>query len=89
MYLVGGDFSPKASFGPSAIVMVLRENDTFVFLGSLAFASQRLFPKQFLTLVSQSPTVFWANGCCFRKGSVEGCGNYSLYTFVSQLAVAS
>ena len=23
--------------------------------------------------------VFWANGCCFRKGSVEGSVNYSLH----------
>ena len=22
---------------------------------------------------------FWANGCCFRKGSVEGSANYSLH----------
>ena len=38
-----------------------------------------MFPKQFFTLVSQSPAVFWVNGCCFRKGSVEGSANYSLY----------
>ncbi len=46
-----------------------------------------VFPKQFLTLVSQSPavSVFWANGSCFRKGSVEGSANYSwIFTFVSQ-----
>ena len=34
---------------------------------------------QFLTLVSQSPALFGANGCCFRKGSVEGSANYSLH----------
>ena len=38
-----------------------------------------VFPKQFFTLASQSPAVFWANGCCFRKGSVEGSANYSLH----------
>ena len=38
-----------------------------------------VFPKQVFTLVSQSPAVFWANGCCFRKGSVEGSANYSLH----------
>ena len=38
-----------------------------------------VFPKQFFTFVSQSPAVFWANGCCFRKGSVEGSANYSLH----------
>jgi len=46
------------------------------------------FPKQFFTLVSQSPAVFWVNGCCFRKGSVEGSANV-FKTFVSQMAVAS
>ena len=38
-----------------------------------------VFPKEFFTLVSQSPAVFWANGCCFRKGSVDGFANYSLH----------
>ena len=38
-----------------------------------------LFPKQFFTFVSQSLAVFWANGCCFRKGFVEGSANYSLH----------
>ena len=38
-----------------------------------------VFPKQFFTLVSQSPAVFWANDCCFRKGSVDGFANYSLH----------
>ena len=38
-----------------------------------------VFPKQCFTLASQSPAVFWANGCCFRKGSVEGSANYSLH----------
>ena len=39
-----------------------------------------LFPKQFFTfVVSQSLAVFWANGCCFRKGFVEGSANYSLH----------
>ena len=38
-----------------------------------------VFPKQFFTFVSQCPAVFWANGCCFRKASVEGSANYSLH----------
>ena len=38
-----------------------------------------VLPKQFFTLVSQSPAVFWANGCCFRKGFVEGSAKYSLH----------
>ena len=38
-----------------------------------------VFPKQFFTFLSQCPAVFWANGCCFRKGSVEGFANYSLH----------
>ena len=38
-----------------------------------------VFPKQFFTLVSQSPAFFWANGCCFRKGSVEGPAKNSLH----------
>ena len=66
----------------SAIVKVLGLNDTFVFLGSLQQMAKRffgMFLNQFFTLVSQSPAVFWANGCCFRKGSVEGSANYSLH----------
>ena len=31
------------------------------------------------TLVSQSPAVFWANGFCFRKGSVQGSADDSLH----------
>ena len=38
-----------------------------------------VFPKQIFTLVWQSPALFWANGCCFRKGSVEGSANYSMH----------
>ena len=62
----------------SGIVKVLVQNDAFVFL---VLCSKWLsppkryfgvFPKQFFTLVSQSCPVFWANGCCFIKGSVEG-----------------
>ena len=36
-----------------------------------------VFPKQFFTLAPQSRAVFCANGCCFRKGSVQGSANYS------------
>ena len=49
-----------------------------------------VFPKQFcphgrwtlIPLVSQFPAVFWANGCCFRKGSVQGFRR-PFFTFVS------
>ena len=43
-----------------------------------------VFPKLF-------PAVFGVNGCCFRRGSVEGSPNNPLHliTFVSQMAVAS
>ena len=44
-----------------------------------------VFPKQFFTLVSQSPAVFWADGCCFRKGSVEGSANCALHLSPSLL----
>ena len=66
-------FSPTApALGYSAILKVLGQNYTFVFLGSLrqmAFASQKVlwFPEHFFALVSQSPAFFLANGCCFRK----------------------
>ena len=33
-------------------------------------------PKKVLWSVPQT-CVFWANGCCFRKGSVEGSANYA------------
>ena len=44
-----------------------------------------VFPKQFcphgrwtlIPLVSQFPAVFWANGCCFTKGSVQGSADHS------------
>ena len=44
-----------------------------------------VFPKQFcphgrwtlIPLVSQFPAVFWANGCCFRKGSGQGSADHS------------
>ena len=64
----------------SAIGKVLGQNDTFVFWDSLQQIGFRL-PKDSLecSLVSQSPAAFWANGCCFRKGSVEGSANYSLH----------
>ncbi len=38
-----------------------------------------MFPKLFCTFVSKSPAVFEVNGCCFRKGFVEGSPNYSLH----------
>ena len=38
-----------------------------------------VFPKQFCTFVWESPGVFGVNGCCFKKGSVEGSRNYSLH----------
>ena len=78
-------FSPTAlALGSSAIVKVSGQNDTFVFrvLCSKWLSPPKrffgVFPKQFFTLVSQSPAVFGANGCCFRKGSVEGSANNSL-----------
>ena len=37
-----------------------------------------VLPKQFFTWVSQSPAVFWANGCCFRKGFVEGSAKLNI-----------
>ena len=88
-HILGGGFkhfSPTAlALGSSVIAKVLGQNDTVVFLGSLqqmAFASQKVLwsvPKQFFTLVSHSPAVFWANGGCFIKGSVEDSANYSLH----------
>ena len=85
--LTSHEFSSQPwSLGSSAIVKVLGQNDPFVFWGSLqqmAFASQKdlwsVPQTQFFTLVSQSPAVCWANGCCFRKGSVEVSTNYSLH----------
>ncbi len=85
--LTSHEFSSQPwSLGSSAIVKVLGQNDPFVFWGSLqqmAFASQKVLwsvpQTQFFTLVSQSPADFWANGCCFRKGSVEVSANYSLH----------
>ena len=86
------NLSPSSSnlFGispSSAIVKVLVQNDTFVFWGSLqqnAFAPQKVLwsvPETVL-YIHWSHTLlpfFWANGCCFRKGSVEGSADYSLH----------
>ena len=69
----------------SAIVKVLVQNDMFVFWGSLQqwlSPPKRffgVFPKLLCTFVSECPAVFGVNGCCFRKGSVEGSANYSLH----------
>ena len=81
------------ALGSSAIVKVLGQNDAFVFLGSLqqmAFAPERffgVFPKQFFTLVSQSPVVFGQ----MAVASERFCGGFRqlFVTFVSQMAVAS
>ena len=66
LWKVPPSFSPTAlALGSSAIVK-----------GFFAANGFRL-PKA-SAFVSQSPAVFWANGCCFGKGSVEGSANYSL-----------
>ena len=79
-------FSPTAlALGSSTIVKVLGQNDASVFLGSLqqmAFPSQNVLRSVPQTVPYICLTVscgFWANGCCFRKGSVEGSANYSLH----------
>ena len=84
-----GVFSHSKGFGPELL------SDSLWFSGAdPSWAARRFFgrfhqgstkvpPKFFkfrgVSLVSQSPAVFWANGCCFRKGSVEGSANYSLH----------
>ena len=83
-------FSTALALGSSAIVKVLGQNDTFVFRGSLQqmpFASQKVLwsVPHLYTFVSQSPAVFWANGCRFRKGSVEGSANYSYSPYLMGL----
>ena len=77
-------FSLKViALGSSAIVKVLGQNDTFCLLGffaQMAFASQKVFGEHCFVHSSQSlPRFFGVNGCCFRKGSVEGSPNYSLH----------
>ena len=80
-------FPNCASLGSSVIVKSSRWGEmTRLSLGVLCSKwlspPRRFFgvlPKQFFTLVSQSPAVFWANGCCFRKGFVEGSAKYSLH----------
>ena len=57
----------------SAIVKILGQNDTFVFLGSLqqmAFASPKVLwsvPQTVLCIGLTVSCGFWAHGCCFRK----------------------
>ena len=69
----------------SAILKVLGQTDTFVFLGSLqqmAFAAHKFLwsvPQAVLYIGLTVSCAFRANGCCFRKGSVEGSANYSLH----------
>ena len=78
-------FSTALALGSSAILKVLGQMTRLssgVLCSKWFLPPKRLFgvfPKQFFTLVSQSPAVFWANGCCSRKGSVEGSANYSLH----------
>ena len=79
-------FSPTVSFGAFSHSKGLGEKWHVCLWGSLqqmVFASQKrffgVFPKLFCTFVSESPAVFRVNGCCFRKGSVEGPPNYSLH----------
>ena len=75
-------FSTALALGSSAIVKVLGQNDTFVFWGSLQqmpFASQQVLRSVHRLHLSQSPAVFSAKGCRFKKGSVEGSANYSLH----------
>ena len=74
----------RLALGSSAI-KVLGQNDTFVFWGSLqqlAFASQKVLwsvPQTVLYIGLTVSCGFLGNGCCFRKGSVEGSANFSLY----------
>ena len=52
------------------------------FLQQMAFAYQNVLWSVPQTVVYIVPTVscgFFANGSCFRKGSVEGSANYSLH----------
>ena len=57
----------------SAIVKILGQNDTFVFLGSLqqmAFPSPKVLwsvPQTGLCIGLTVSCGFWAHGCCFRK----------------------
>ena len=55
----------------------------FVFWGSLRkwlSPRKRFFGEHCFVHSSQSlPRFFGVNGCCFRKGSVEGSPNYSLH----------
>ena len=74
----------RLALGSSAI-KVLGQNDTFVFWGSLqqlTFASQKVLwsvPQTVLYIGLTVSCGFLGNGCCFRKGSVEGSANFSLY----------
>ena len=69
----------------AAIVKSLGQNDTFVFcfvLQQMAFAYQNVLwsvPQTVLYIALTVSCGFFANGSCFRKGSVEGSANYSLH----------
>ena len=71
--------------GSSAIVKVWGQNATFLFWGFLqqmVFASQKVLGSVPQTVFYIGLTVscgFWVNGCCFRKGFVDGSANYSLH----------
>ena len=86
------DFSPTAlALGSSAIVTVLGQNDTFVFLGSLqqmAFASQKVLwsvPQTVLYICLTVCCGFLGKWLLLQKGSVEGSANCTLHLSPSVL----
>ena len=58
--------------GPYVIVKSLGQNDSLVFWGSL---QQMVLASQTVLWSVPRTVLFWANGCCFREGSVEGSAN--------------